>query len=168
MHLPLDLSGEVLHRCTLKSSWGQSQPERENRVLVCCAFPWQHTSENRLWCGAIWMWKYASFKSTDANQSPGRICTRICFSVNILNGRLPSALLMGLRSRIGRSPQSLLGTPNSGWTKQQSRLHAETCSIALSPSNLHSSCFRIRAFRVSVRDYATPLKRGGLRLNWRV
>ncbi len=26
---------------------------------------------NRLWCGAIWMWKYASFKSTDANQSRG-------------------------------------------------------------------------------------------------
>ncbi len=71
MPLPLDLSGEVLHRCTLKSAWCPSQPERENRVLVRCAFPWQHTSENRLWCGAIWMWKYASFKSTDATSPRG-------------------------------------------------------------------------------------------------
>ncbi len=56
-------------------------------------------------------------------------------SVNILNGRLPSALLIGPRSRFGQSPPSLLGTPNSGWTKQPSRLLAETCSIAPSPSN---------------------------------
>ncbi len=85
-------------------------------------------------------------------------------SVNILNGRFPSALLMGPRSRIGQSLPSLLGTPNSGWTKQPSRLLAENCSIAPSLSNC-IALVRIRAFRVSVRDYAKPLKRGGLHLN---
>ncbi len=105
---------------------------------------------------------------------PGANSHQDLLSVNMLNGRFPSALLMGPRCRIGQSPPSLLGTPNSGWTKQPSRLLVETCSIAPSPSScialIHMPhipilMYRIRAFRASVRDYAMPLKRGGLRLN---
>ncbi len=105
---------------------------------------------------------------------PGANSHQDLLSVNILNEHFPSALLMGPRSRIGQSPPSLLGTPNGGWTNQPSRLLVETCSIAPSPSNciplIHMPhipilMYRIRAFRVSVRDYATPLKRGGVHLN---
>ncbi len=63
------------------------------------------------------------------------------------------------------------GVPRLFWVwrleKLQSSLLTETCSFASFLSNLHSSCFRIRGFRVRVRDYAMPSKQGGLHLNWR-
>lgn len=61
----------------------------------------------RLWYCAIWIWKYDSFRSINENQSLGWICVRIRFSIVILNGRLWSARLIGLRSGIGQSSPSL-------------------------------------------------------------
>ncbi len=54
-------------------------------------------------------------ESTRPGPKYWRKFARICFSVNILNGRLPGDLLMGLRSRIGRSPPSLLWRFSTAW-----------------------------------------------------
>ncbi len=153
--------GEVLHLYFKKVRGAKARPN--GRTEYCMLCPWKQASESD---GDAVLSKCKSMRPlnprTQTSRS-GRIFTRICFSVNILNGRVPSALLMGLRSRIGRSPPSLLGTTNSGWKNC-----SPACSLGLVLSLLlHCSCFRIRAFRVSVRDYATPLKQGGLRLNWR-
>ncbi len=75
------------------------------------------------------MWKYASFRSREQNQSPVRICERICFSVIILNGRLVRAWFRRLRSRMGRGPEAaiLFGdeevTAVKAWLAQSWRNH---------------------------------------------
>ncbi len=102
MRIPLALRGESAASTHFENVRG-AKASPNGRTEYWYAVPSKANLRNRLWCGAIWMGKYASFKSTDTNQSPGRICARICFSVIILNGRLQSALLMGLKSRIGRS-----------------------------------------------------------------
>ncbi len=134
MRLPLDLRGSaaLMH---LKVRGARAAQTGEQSIgMLCFSLTVDSYSENRL--DAV----LSECESTRPlihrrKPVPGANLRQDLLSVNILNGRLSSALLMGLRSRIGQSPPSLLGTPNSGWTKQPSRLLAETCSIAPSPSN---------------------------------
>ncbi len=73
-------SAALMH---FESAWGRSSPDGGNRVLERCASPWQLTAiqKNRLSMRCYPNVKYASFKSTDANQSPGRIRARICLAL---------------------------------------------------------------------------------------
>ncbi len=165
MRLPLDLSG----KCCIDALWkcvGPEQPGRGNRVLERCASPWQLTAiqKNRLSMRCYPNVKYASFKSTDANQSPGRIRARICLALASWTEAF-QALCWWVRDLESGRVYPLSRHPKQRLDKNS--LFAENCSIAPSPSNC-IALVRIRAFRVSVRDYATPLKRGDLCLNWRV
>ncbi len=86
MWIPIYLSGErTTSMHFLKVRGARDSPK--GRTVYWEATPSKANLKNRLWWGAIWMWKYASFRSSEKNQSPGNICERICFNVIILNGR---------------------------------------------------------------------------------
>ncbi len=99
----------MLHPRTLKMCAGP-KPARTGEQSIGTLCSRKQTSETV--CDAVLSDCESTRPSNPRTQtSPrGGICARICFSVIILNGRSQSALLMGLRSRIGRSPPSLLGT----------------------------------------------------------
>ncbi len=55
-------------------------------------------------------WKYASFKSIEANHTPGSMDSKICFVVSILKGNTFMNRFSCRKSRMGRSPPSFSGT----------------------------------------------------------
>ncbi len=55
----------------LRESARGPKPAQNRRTGYWYAMPSRANLRKRLWCGAIWMWKYASFKSTDATSPRG-------------------------------------------------------------------------------------------------
>ncbi len=69
---------------------------------------------------------------------------------------------------LGEAPHPSWAPRSSGCKKPLSNSFGGTRSTAPFSSRQPISCLRAWAFRGDVRDCTTPLKRGGLRLNWRV
>ncbi len=73
-------SAALMH---FESAWGRSSPDGGTEYWNAVLLPdsWQLFRKNRLSMRCYPNVKYASFKSTDANQSPGRIRARICLAL---------------------------------------------------------------------------------------
>lgn len=85
---------------------------------------------------------YECFRSTDRNQSLGRIWVRICFKLNILNVRRTRARFRHLKSRIGLSLPSSLGTRKYRLQKPDSLFAKGTISTAPFASRVDSEKMR--------------------------
>ncbi len=151
MRIPLALRGGESHIRAL-----QERASYNRRTGYWYAVPSRANLRKRMWCGAIWMWKYASL-SPRKHLVPRANLRQDLFQQNRPNGRLQSALLMGLRS--GRVIHLSWAPQNSSWKS----CTPGTRSIAPFMSILHSSCLRISAFRGNVSDCTMPLKQGSWR-----
>ncbi len=157
--------GECCIHALRESTWGQSQPERENRVLVRCA----SNANLRKRCDAVLSECESTRPLNPRTQTsprgefaPGSVsasaswtdaCKALCWWVWDLES--------------GGAPRLFWGPRNSG-CKPALQLALRDFLYSTFPSRLHTSCLRTSAFWGNVRDCTTPLKRGGLRLNWRV
>ncbi len=131
-------SAALMH---FESAWGRSSPDGGTEYWNAVLLPdsWQLFRKNRLSMRCYPNVKYASFKSTDANQSPGRIRARICLALASWTEAF-QALCWWVRDLESGESTLSLGTPNSGWTKTAVppvRWKLLYCSF---PEQLYSSC----------------------------
>ncbi len=157
--------GELRPCTSRKCAGAKASPNR--RTGYWYAMPSRANLWKRLWCGAIRMWKYASFKSTDATSprgdfAPGSVpaisfwtdaCRALCWwawdleSSGVLHPSWPPKN-SGCKSYFpARSPEFVL-----------SLLFRAGC-IALVSGPGHFE---------AMLECTTPLKQGGLHLNWGV
>ncbi len=125
------------------------------------AVPSRANLRKRLWCSAIWMWKYASFKSTDATSPWGESAPG---SVPLISSRTDAcrALCRWAWDLASVRVLHLFWAPQNNGCKSCSPACSLGFVIAPFLSRLHSSCLRIMAFWGNVRDCDTPLKQGGV------